>query len=471
MKKIFLYFICFLFSLPVAAQKKYYVKPGGVLSGSSWGWAAGDLQATVEKAVAGDSIFVAVGTYSGGFVMKDGVQVKGGYTANPDNPMERYDVTVTTDPAKQSILDGGGVQRVLTQNLPFSKPTAWEGFVIQNGRPAAEFKKGDLIYSLSENSKIIGVLYKFDPESGQGMMFGTEEIVKQWGGYDVELSGLVRISNAKDAQNDLSGLEHSDSILSALGNHSIDFSQEDYPQNGNYAAYWCDTLTTGGYTGWYLPSSGELQEIYAANINSIMRSLGKKLDYGYWSSSQVGSTLAWTYYFGNGSFHPALKYVAHTVSAVCPFTAPEHPTGVMVAGGGALLKGNGILKNCVVKNNQSPSQGGGVYVGINGKLDNCTVEGNDAPEGKEIYYETPAGIIPPVNDVFSIYPNPVKAGEQITISSNAGNPFHYRFVNISGATVKEGTGKLFLTAPAQKGIYLLQLQSDGTNYKIKIIVR
>jgi hypothetical protein len=477
MKKAFIYFICFVFNFSLAAQKNYYVKQGGTQSGgSSWRVPSGDLQVTIDKAAAGDNIYVAVGTYYGGFIMKEGVQVKGGYTANINNPTERYSLT-ETDPAKQSILDGGGIQRVLTQYAPFSKPTIWEGFVVQNGFTSFEFKKGDVIYSSSGDKEAIGILYKYDSASGQGMMFGIKEIQKQWGGYGTELTELSTSADQESVRNDNSGFVNSGIILRALGDQSIDFSTEDYSLNGNYAAYWCDTITTGGYTGWYLPSGSDLQEVYDANINTIMRNWGKALDYGYWTGSQVENTLAWTYYFGDGNFHPSLKYVSHTVSAVCPFTASgQLPDSTSTFGGGVLLRGNGILKDCIVTNNQSPSKGGGVYVGVNGKLDNCTVNGNDAPEGKEIYYESYTGLISSTNEPngFNIYPNPVKAGEQITVVSNTNQPMsvHYRFINSSGATVKEGTtdstSKFSLPTPLQKGIYLLQL--DLKNYSVKIIV-
>ena len=477
MKKTIFYFICFAFSFSLTAQRSYYVKPDGMQSGSSWRLASGDLQSTIEKASAGDNIYVAVGTYSGGFVMKEGVQVKGGYTANINDPTERYNLTETTDPAKQSILDGGGVQRVLTQYASFSIPTAWEGFVVQNGCTSFEYKIGSLIYSSFGDSEIVGILYKYDVKSGQGMMFGVKEIGKQWGAYGTELSGLPICDNQESARNDRSGFTTAEIILSTLGDQCLDFSEDSYPRNGNYAAYWCDTLTTGGYTNWYLPSSGELQDIYDANINPIMRRLGKNPDYGYWTGSQAGSILAWAYYFGNDQFHPALKYITHTVSAVCPFTAPEQRQDSIIstAGGGAFLCENGILKNCIIKNNQSPSRGGGVYVGKGGKLDNCIVDGNDAPEGKEIYYEIPTGLISPLNetDAFNIYPNPVKAGERITIVPNVNESIRYRFFNAYGAVVKEGTsstGKQPLTVPSQRGIYLLQLQSNHNNYKAKIIV-
>ena len=188
------------FTLTGFAQKKHYVKPGGTLSGLSWDWASGNLQATLDKAVAGDIIYVATGTYSGGFVMKEGVTVLGGYTANPNNPTERYLLMETDDPAKQSILDGGGSQRVITQLAPFSTPTVWEGFVIQNGNPSVTFEKGSVIYSKNGENKIIGVLYKLDETSGEGMIIGREEIRKSWGGYGTERRTAARLYFRKRAR-------------------------------------------------------------------------------------------------------------------------------------------------------------------------------------------------------------------------------------------------------------------------------
>jgi hypothetical protein len=463
-------FFCF-------AQKEYYVKTDGIsgMSANSWNRATNDLREALEKAVTGDIVYVAVGTYYGGFVIKEGVTVKGGYTANRDNPTERYNLMETSDPARQSILDGKGEQRVLTQYVPFSVPTTWEGFVIQNGNPSVEFKKGNIIYSTTGDTKIAGILYKYDSATGEGMMISLEETGKQWGGYELELSGLPITGNKESAKNDLSGLAHSEAILNILGNHCLDFSREDYPLNGNYAAYWCDTLTSGGYTDWYLPSAGELQEVYEADVKAQMKSLGKNVNDGYWTSSQVGNALAWAYYFNTGYLHPALKYVRHNVSAVHSFITPEQPDGIYFAGGGVFLSGNGILENCIVKSNTSSSRGGGVYVGRGGSLVNCLVEGNEAPEGKEIYYEAPTGIAPVKNADFRIYPNPVKSGESITIDLNPLNKVavDYQLVNAAGITVmkgKLGTNENMLTVPAQKGIYILRLDSGTKNYKSKIII-
>jgi hypothetical protein len=428
----------------------------------------------VEKAEAGDFVYVAVGTYYGGFIMKEGVTVMGGYTANKDNPTERYNTMETDDPAKQSILDGGGTQRVLTQYAPFSIPTTWNGFVLQNGNPSVEFKKGSVIYSNNGNNQIIGILYKYDPETKQGMMIGTEEVKKQWGGYEKEIPGLPIVANRESAKNDLSGQAHSEAIINALGNQCPDFSEESYPLNGNYAAYWSDTLTTGGYSDWFLPSPGELQEVHDANLNPLMKSLGKNTNYPYWTGSHVGNTLAWAYCFGNGYFHPALKYVHYQVNAIHPFTVPEQPDGIYFAGGGAFICANGILENCIVKDNVSSSKGGGVYVGKGGKLINCRVEGNDAPEGKEIYYEELTAIHSLKEDSgFRIYPNPAKAGEKINIECNLKSNANYQWVNTSGTTVKKGRlnpGENGIATPEQPGIFILSIQSETVNYKTKLII-
>ncbi len=402
--------------------KNYYVKTNGIqgLPGSSWSWASPDLQGTIDKAASGDVVYVAAGVYYGGFIMKDGVNVLGGYTANNSNPTERYEFG-DTEPSHHSVLDGEGKQRVLTQILPFSTPTVWEGFSIQNGNPAVSFKKGSIIYSQNGDNKIIGILYKYQTETGSGKMIGTTEIWKQWGGYENKIEDLDLLPNQTAAKTNISGSENSLKIFTELGQNSVDFSTVDYSGNGNYAAYWCDTATTGGYDNWYLPAPGELQEVYEANLKNVMEAVGKNLKYPFWTSGQTGNSLAWAYCFGSGYCHPALKYVTYNVSAIHDFNAPAQPDGIYFVGGGVFLNANGTLRKCIVMNNTSSSKGGGVYVAKDGQIEDCTVEGNSAPEGKEIYYEVVSDLETTRSSAFNIYPNPAHAGDKITIDNlNAG---------------------------------------------------
>lgn len=62
------------------------------------------------------------------------------------------------------------------------------------------------------------------------------------------------------------------------------------------AARLCNNLVSGGYSDWYLPSRDELTRLY--NNRS---SIGGFNNASYWSSSQVGSTTAWSINFSNGS--------------------------------------------------------------------------------------------------------------------------------------------------------------------------
>jgi hypothetical protein len=62
------------------------------------------------------------------------------------------------------------------------------------------------------------------------------------------------------------------------------------------AARLCNNLVSGGYSDWYLPSRDELTRLYNNRI-----SIGGFNNASYWSSSQVGSTTAWSINFSNGS--------------------------------------------------------------------------------------------------------------------------------------------------------------------------
>jgi hypothetical protein len=462
---------CFL-TIFYCHAKNYYVKTNGnpSLPGSSWGWASNDLQAIVNKASAGDVVYVSAGKYYGGFIMKEGVNVQGGYTANVNNPTERYEMT-DADSSHYSILDGTGKQRVLTQLVPFSVATVWDGFLIQNGKPATVFKTGSIIYSQTNDNKIVGVLYQYDSETKTGKMIGTKDIRKQWGGYEKTIDELTPLIDRTIAKENTSGVENSAKIFNELGENSIDFSTTDYSGNGNYAAYWCDTLTSGGYSDWYLPAPGEFQEVYEANVQNVLKSVGKDLRYPYWTSGQIGNTLAWAYCIGNGYCHPALKYVTYTVSAIHSFTEPESPNGIYFAGGGVFLYTNGILKNCIVTNNVSSSKGGGIYC-WGGQVVDCTVDGNNAPEGKEIYYETVSKIDETNPSPFNIYPNPVKSDRKVNIDCPTGDFFNYSIINLSGQIVATGeiNGQQTLSVPFPKGIYMFYLQSDKIHFSKKLIL-
>jgi len=473
MKKIYISAICLLLVFQLTAQNKYYVRTNGFSNGSgrNWNLAMNDIQKAVDTASPGDFVYVAAGTYKGGFFMKDGVTVLGGYTANVNNPEERIDVKIA-DPSQQSILSGEGKQRVITQYVAFTQPTSWDGFVIQNGKPSGGMTVGSVVFADNQNA-IVGVIYKYDTESNTGMMIGTEEVQKQWGGYLSDILALPVSKDEEEARADLSGLDNSSTIVNELKDLSIDFSTENYDLTGNYAAYWCDTLNTGGYSDWHLPSVGEMQEIYDSNINGILKGIGRGLQNGYWSSSHVGDILAWTYHFECGHLCPVLKYVSQGVRAIHSYDAAQ-ANDISVAGGGAFLSKNGILKNCIIKNNQSSSKGGGVYAGRGSSLIDCIVEGNNAPDENEIYYESGGSdnlVIIDDKQQIRIYPNPVEAGGNIGFQNFSSEQVNIRILDATGKIISTGNlSGTTVTAPQYPGIYFIQLQYLNNNVTSKLVV-
>jgi hypothetical protein len=386
MKTIYAFTIsAVFFTLSLPAQNRYFVKANGAANGAatSWSTASNNLQATVNKAVAGDTVYVAIGTYKGGFFMKEGVTVLGGYTMNVADPFRRiYPGDLTAAAANRTILDGEGKQRVLTQTGNFSLPTYWEGFVIQNGKPAPEITAGTLIFPKNGSKDITGVIYKYDAASRKGMILSINTIKTQWGGYQEELPALPYKTEA-DITNGSSGVDNTAAIVSAFGENNMDFGTESYEKNGNYAAKWCDDLNVGGYSDWYLPTANDLNE-----ISAVKESLANlvSLQNGYWTSDHLGDYLAWAYYFEAGKTHPLLKFHPKTVRAVHEVQFGETLDDMYNAGGGVFLGKNGVLRNCVVKNNESPSIGGGVFAGKGSVVSNCLMYGNlSQKEGSGIY--------------------------------------------------------------------------------------
>ena len=114
------------------AQVKYFVTKdgGGSRNGSSWENSASDLNLIINKANKNDSIWVATGVYEGGFIMKDGVSVFGGFAGTEENFAERK---LPATGENLTTLDGKFQYRVVTQQTDFSSPTIWDGFIIENG--------------------------------------------------------------------------------------------------------------------------------------------------------------------------------------------------------------------------------------------------------------------------------------------------------------------------------------------------
>lgn len=130
MNKIYFLVLTVLSLHTIQAQNIYRVTEGGAgaKDGSSWDNAYDNLQTAIDNASPNDEIWVAEGTYTGGFEIKEGINVYGSFAGNET---QRSSIPDTT--SYKTILDGINTQRVLTQTTAFSTPTIWSGFTITNG--------------------------------------------------------------------------------------------------------------------------------------------------------------------------------------------------------------------------------------------------------------------------------------------------------------------------------------------------
>ena len=382
-------FVMWLWVPDAAAQnKRYYVKADASSSNTaagavSWTEACADLQSVINEAVAGDTVFVAVGTYEGGFFMKEGVQVYGGFKGD-GTEMEYTDRTYPVDTAdwsKCSVLDGAGSMRVLTQLTPFTRETVWDGFVIRKGSAAGA--KGQIVFNAAGTAPA-GIIYRWDATTHSGYMVGLKQEEHSWSLSYTDIPDLPNIfSWQADAKKDFSGSGNTALIVKTLSANAP-------------AAYWCDTLSSGGFRDWYLPAGGELYELYnqrdsvraaISQMKEVISSIPLLEDYYYWSGSEGDAKYAWFVHFGDSRVLYENKDTPRNVRAVRALNLFTHLDNLTFSGGGALLQENGVLRRCVVTGNKAAGMGGGVYT-RGGSVEGCLVTGNRSGRGSGVYAAT-----------------------------------------------------------------------------------
>ena len=116
-----------------ASARRMYVSMAGTpyADGTSWNTSTSDLNAVLAQSSAGDTVWVAVGTYYGGFLMPEGVTVMGGFLGNETDASQRSLPLFSTE---QTVLSGKQQYRVLEQPKDYQTATTWDGFVITGGR-------------------------------------------------------------------------------------------------------------------------------------------------------------------------------------------------------------------------------------------------------------------------------------------------------------------------------------------------
>ena len=113
-----------------ASAGAWYVRTDGLDGddGKSWETAQGSIRLGIDNCVAGDTLFIEEGTYHEGFILKDGITIIGGCTA--DEPWNK-----NHGHRAKTILDGTDLHmRLITCEADCQRPTLLMDLVLQNAR-------------------------------------------------------------------------------------------------------------------------------------------------------------------------------------------------------------------------------------------------------------------------------------------------------------------------------------------------
>lgn len=327
-KYLHIYLILYLFTTAsiINAKTIYYVTATGTGDGSSWAKAANNIQTMIDKAVSGDEVWVAKGTYypttetiardarSRTFSVKNGVNLYGGFAGSESLVSQRTLADLNLDGKIDScelvnttILSGDidGVADVWTKtNTINTNGIPWSWTVTGNS--------GNCYHVVTAQSKIdgfsvIGGNTKGDSKSDGGGIYSNSSVIN------------CTISNCSSS-NYGGGIY---SISSSVTNC--------YISN-------CSTSNYGG---------GGIYSIYSSVTNCTVSDCSA--------------------YSGGGIFAHGSTY---TNSSVTNCTISNCSAS---SGGGINANPYSPLTNCIVSNCSAGSGGGGISVDANSSVTNCTV--------------------------------------------------------------------------------------------------
>ncbi|EDM36289.1 hemagglutinin-related protein [Pedobacter sp. BAL39] len=286
---------------PAAAQFFVNVAATGRNDGSSWEHGYTDLKVAISKAIAGDQIWVAKGSYSPGelatswFTMKEGLKVYGGF-AGTETTLNGRDMQLMHT-SNQTILDGSrGVasRHVVFNNIALTNATVLDGFTISGGQGLAgsdsDNNRGAGIYNYATVKAVFSNLrlvnnkaergagiYNMGPATYDKVLFEGNEANTSGGGF-FNLSTTVTMTEVTFRGNSArlsagalfqsSGVVNIDRgsfIANTAGQQAGGMYNSSGTANLSNTIFSRNTVTTAG-TGYY---GGGMYVTAATNLNNV----------------------------------------------------------------------------------------------------------------------------------------------------------------------------------------------------------
>lgn len=313
-------------SIFAAIPNKYYVKVSGTGSGKSWNDAAGNLQQIIDQSKSGDTVFVAVGTYnvpSGsdkGFVMKEGVNVYGGFSGEGDISYRSQ----INSARYITYLEGIQNSRILTQESEFQIQTEWGGFTMQNASFSGDNIYGGVVY-LQQGGRLWMTTIQNSTVSASSTISGGAIYSN---GGDVEYCTIKRIAGK-------AGTIYGTGIYNRNGRVS---NSVVINNSAEANAFFTNVVTAGG-------------GIYNQNGTIINSIIAKNNAYAY--------ALAAAYSSGGGVYNQEGSIINCTIADNVSQTRADAYT--YTAGGGLYNQGVCKVANTIIWNNKTNSKPNDIY--------------------------------------------------------------------------------------------------------------
>lgn len=332
MNRFSLFILASCLFLTSHAGVRHHVTPSGSgqMDGTSWESASPNLQQTIDLCQPGDTVFVSAGTYTGGFIMRQGVTLLGGFRGDELQASDRDLSSLDS----QTILSGDGRFRVLLQPSDFDTETRWDGFTLTEGTGSdgagAVIRKGCILSHCTISQNNAGTL-------------AIGEYAQKEGGVIFSLRSGKALVLAMDG----------------VGrNHQFARAKE-----------LVATYKGGGLTDWRLPTGTELKYLVPQSAATYPAYALAELTLSERHAEALWGKMLWS---SSASSSNGMQ-----AAGCADFTGMQY----------ILLNTYQYCKVRPVRECSSPSvegRGGGIYA-TGGRLEYCTLEGNAATNGADLF--------------------------------------------------------------------------------------